>query len=147
MSELVNAAADAYKLDVWEARLMNNPGTAKEGTDPLIEKDLRILARFIEVYCNSWHKDQPRNEVVLKGHDILALTGRPLYLCESCFKLLAHAFYKRFHCPMHPKPACKHCPQHCYHPLFRQQIREVMKHSGRKLVLSGRLDYLWHLFS
>jgi hypothetical protein len=32
-----------------------------------------------------------------------------------------------------------------YHPQYWQRIREVMKYSGRKLVLSGRLDYLYHL--
>jgi len=124
---------------------MTDPGMPKESTDSLLEKDLRVLARFIEVYCRSWHKDQPRSEVILKGHDLRALMGRTIRLCDDCFKLLAHAFYKRSRCPLNPKPACKHCPQHCYHPLFRRQIREVMKYSGRKLVLSGRLDYLWHL--
>ncbi len=118
---------------------------SKENVDNDIAKDLRILARFIEVYCNSWHKAEPRSEVAIKEVDIISLMGRPLTLCRECAKLLAHAAYKRSHCPMHPKPACKHCPQHCYHPLYRQQIREVMKYSGRKLVLSGRLDYLWHL--
>jgi hypothetical protein len=46
---------------------------------------------------------------------------------------------------MHPKPACKHCPAHCYHPTYRARIREVMKFSGRKMLLGGRLDYLFHL--
>jgi hypothetical protein len=46
---------------------------------------------------------------------------------------------------MDPKPACKHCPQHCYAPRYRDEIREVMRYSGRKLVMSGRVDYLVHL--
>ena len=52
---------------------------------------------------------------------------------------------KRSRCPLDPKPACKHCPVHCYHPTYRQNIREVMRYSGRRLVLSGRLDMLYHL--
>jgi len=40
---------------------------------------------------------------------------------------------------------CKHCPEHCYAPRYRAQIREVMRYSGPRLVLRGRLDYLWHL--
>ena len=118
---------------------------SKQNVDNEITKDLRVLARFIEVYCNRWHRSEPRSEVSLKDLDIVSMMGRPLTLCHECTRLLAHAVYKRSHCPMHPKPACKHCPNHCYHPLYRQQIREVMKYSGRKLVLSGRLDYLWHL--
>jgi hypothetical protein len=46
---------------------------------------------------------------------------------------------------MDPKPMCKHCPSHCYRPSYRARIREVMKFSGRKMVLSGRLDFLLHL--
>lgn len=48
--------------------------------------------------------------------------------------------------PMNPKPMCKHCPRHCYHPRYRQAMREIMRYSGRGMVLSGRFDYLFHLF-
>ena len=48
-------------------------------------------------------------------------------------------------CPMSPKPSCKHCPSHCYHPTCRARIREVMKFSGRRLVMTGRLDLLFHV--
>ena len=66
-------------------------------------------------------------------------------LCPACRKLLAHAFVQRSHCPLDPKPACKKCPTHCYAPKYRAQIREVMKYSGRRLGLRGRLDYLFGL--
>jgi len=83
--------------------------------------------------------------VSLKDHDVEALTGRPVALCDECTRLILHAFVKRTHCPLSPKPACRHCPDHCYHPTYRRAIQEVMRYSGRKLVLSGRLDYLFHL--
>ncbi|NLX20763.1 MAG: hypothetical protein GXY55_03705 [Phycisphaerae bacterium] len=47
---------------------------------------------------------------------------------------------------MNPKPMCKHCPKHCYHPRYRQAMREIMRYSGRGMVLSGQFDYLFHLF-
>ena len=128
-----------------EARHMADVDLSKQNVDKHLDKDLHTLARFIEVYCKYWHKEEPRGDVSLKELDIISLMGRPLTLCEGCTKLLAHAVYKRSHCPLSPKPACKKCSQHCYHPLYRKQIREVMKFSGRKLLLSGRLDYLWHL--
>ena len=74
-----------------------------------------------------------------------AIHGKPLHLCAACTKLLSHSFVKRRSCPLDPKPACKRCPTHCYAPFYRAQIREVMKVSGRKFVLRGRLDYLLHL--
>ena len=110
-----------------------------------IDRDLRILARFIRVYCQHYHSATPKTAVSLKTHDVSAIFGKPLELCPQCTKLLAHALVKRSHCPMEPKPACKHCPNHCYHPAYRAKIREVMKYSGRKMVMSGRLDYLFHL--
>ncbi len=107
--------------------------------------DLKTLALFIQVYCRHKHKDRPRHLAEMKTHDVTLIAGRNIEICPECRRLLAHAFTKRTHCPLHPKPACKHCPSHCYHPSYRAQIREVMKYSGRKLLLSGRLDYLFHL--
>ncbi len=113
--------------------------------DKKLRQDLRTLTRFIQIYCSHVHADEPKERVRLKTHDVEALMGGPVDLCPGCHRLLAHALYKRSICPMEPKPACKHCSDHCYHPLYRRQIQEVMRFSGRKLVLSGRLDYLVHL--
>ncbi len=110
-----------------------------------LNRDLKTLALFIRIYCKHKHKDLPKEPMAMKTHDVTAIAGRQLHLCADCRKLLAHAFTKRSHCPMDPKPACKHCPNHCYHPTYRQQIRQVMAFSGKKMVFSGRLDYLFHL--
>jgi hypothetical protein len=115
--------------------------------DKELRRDLKTLVRFVETYCRHKHPDAGKEPVRLKPHDVEAIRGKPVPLCHDCTKLLAHAFVKRANCPFEPKPACKHCPDHCYHPTYRRQIREVMKFAGRKLVLSGRLDYLIHLIS
>lgn len=110
-----------------------------------VDRDLKVLARFIDVYCRHRHADRRRGPVALKTHDLERLCRRPLSLCADCSRLLVHAFTKRTHCPLQPKPSCKHCPVHCYHPAYRQAIREVMRYSGRRLVLTGRVDYLLKL--
>ena len=110
-----------------------------------LRHDLKTLALFIRVYCRCKHGDVARRAVDLRTHDVAAIAGKTIVLCPECTKLLTHAFVKRNNCPMDPKPMCKHCPNHCYHPTYRAQIREVMKFSGRKMVLSGRLDFLLHL--
>lgn len=115
------------------------------GMDKHLRRDLKTLAWFIRIYCDHKHAEAAKTLVTLKIHDVQAIAGRPLSLCEDCSKLLTHAFVKRTHCPMVPKPACKHCPSHCYHPTYRAQIREVMRYSGRKLLFSGRLDYIYHM--
>ena len=117
--------------------------TAKTATPETLRRDLRTLALFIRIYCHAHHPD--RAPVQLKDVDLHLLTGRDIDLCPECTKLLTHAFVKRSHCPMDPKPMCKHCPNHCYHPTYRQKIQEVMQFSGKKMILSGRIDYLLHL--
>jgi hypothetical protein len=108
-------------------------------------RDLRTLARFVTFYCNHVHPDAPRSPTRLRAIDVERICGRPVLLCKACGKLLAHAFVKRVQCPLDPKPACKKCPQHCYAPSYRAQIQEVMRFSGPRLLLRGRLDYLLHL--
>ena len=117
----------------------------KVDVDGKMNRELRMLARFIQIYCNDLHADQERQPATLSTHDVRGIAGRDIVVCPSCVKLLQHAFIKRAHCPMDPKPSCKKCPRHCYAPEYRQGIRAVMRHSGRKMLLRGRLDYLWHL--
>jgi hypothetical protein len=117
----------------------------RAATEKLLARDLRTLAVFVEIYCHARHC--VGTEVMeLKGFDVKKLAGHELRLCGECRKLLAHALVKRSVCPMDPKPMCKDCPTHCYHPSYREKIREVMKFSGKRLMLSGRLDYLIHLY-
>ena len=92
------------------------------------EKDVRVLASFIACYCRGKH-------ATAKGE-----------LCPTCADLLAYARQRRERCPLVPKPACKHCPVHCYAKGKRDAIREVMAYSGRHLLLRGRLDLIWHYF-
>lgn len=115
--------------------------------DKKLLADLRTLARFVEVFCDGNHPADVRRPVRMRTHDVAGIAGHPVELCPECTRLLMHAFVKRSRCPMNPKPACKHCPNHCYAPEYRQRIRKVMAYSGRKLVLRGRLDYLLHLWT
>ncbi len=103
------------------------------------------MVRFIDIYCRDRHPTATRVSPDVKGFDLTALATGPVALCTECSKLLGHALVKRSHCPMEPKPACKHCPDHCYHPAYRARIQEVMRYSGRRLVMSGRLDMLFRL--
>jgi hypothetical protein len=109
-----------------------------------VQQDLRTLATFIQIFCKG--KKHPGRELVaLKGFDTSDLSRKPLHLCPACTKLLHHAIIKRTHCPYDPKPQCKDCTTHCYSKAYRAQIREVMRYSGWRLLLTGRVDYLYHL--
>ena len=90
------------------------------------EKDRLILEEFVHIYCRGKHKTP-------KGK-----------LCADCQDLLTYARTRLERCPQNPKPACKHCAIHCYKPIYREKIREVMRYSGKWMILHGRLDLLWH---
>ena len=90
--------------------------------------DLKVIDAFVEVYCRGKHGSR-RGE-----------------LCAGCRELADYAHVKRQKCPLDPKPACKHCPIHCYAKTQRLAMREVMAYSGRRLMLRGRLDLVWHYF-
>lgn len=107
--------------------------------------DLKILAVFIELFCHAKHDSKGTGAVHVPE---LLQSGkkRRLELCQECAALLKHGIQKRALCPLHPKPACKNCRIHCYTPEYRQKIREIMAYSGKKMVLRGRLDYLWHYY-
>jgi len=108
-------------------------------------KDLRILASFIELYCHAKHDKKAVGEKTIS--DILQNGGcSPKTVCVECAELLEHGIKKRAACPLDPKPTCKSCHIHCYTPEQRLKIREIMAYSGRRMIMRGRLDYLWHYF-
>ena len=93
-----------------------------------LERDRKVLERFIEVYCRENHGTDGDG------------------LCGDCGELLKYAKERLSRCPYNPKPKCKDCPTHCYKPEYRQKIREVMRFSGIHFVKRGRLDWMVRYF-
>lgn len=93
------------------------------------EKDQQVLEEFVRIYCRGKHKMSKEE------------------LCADCHHLLDYALKRLERCPQNPKPACKHCEIHCYKPVHREKIREVMRYSGKRLILYGRFDLLRHYLS
>ncbi len=115
---------------------------------PQLHKDLLVLLRFMQLYCRLKHADSA--EVKGAVEIPLELQGRMskgLFLCPDCAALAAYALERLSSCPLKPKPSCKHCHIHCYGKAERAKIREIMAFSGRRMLMRGRLDYLWHYFS
>ena len=69
-------------------------------------------------------------------------------LCAECSGLRDYALARLDRCPFgDKKPTCAKCPIHCYKADMKARIKEVMRYSGRRLVLRGRLHYLLHLLA
>lgn len=109
------------------------------------QRDLAVLIDFVRVYCHARH-DLARRASFELPPEIVPRYRRGVELCPDCAGLLSHGIRKRRKCPLDPKPSCKHCSIHCYGKEHRAKIREVMGFSGRRMIMRGRLDYLWHYF-
>lgn len=105
------------------------------------KKDIRLIGKFVEVYCAGKHGSEARSPFTLSEN----LGERKI--CSECAVFMEYAVTKRLKCPLEAeKPSCKHCRIHCYGREQREKVREIMSYSGRKLMLRGRLDYVWHYF-
>jgi len=112
-----------------------------ETMTPHQKKDIKLLGKFVEVYCAVKHREAEHAPFDLPGD----LGSR--ILCPECASFLEYAITRRLVCPLEAeKPTCKHCRIHCYDQQRRAQVREIMSYVVRRLVMRGRLDYLWHYF-
>ena len=109
------------------------------------KKELRVLAQFTSVYCKVHHNVE-RLPLESDVPGVAALKVNKYQVCDSCREFLYYAIERRLHCPLDPKPICKHCHVHCYKPDYRQKVREIMRFSGKYLICRGRFDLLWHYF-
>lgn len=76
------------------------------------ETEQGVLPLMIAIYCRKKHKAKE--------------------LCEDCSGLLAYAKQRAEKCPMgENKTFCSNCKIHCYRPLERKKIQEVMRFSGK----------------
>jgi len=56
-------------------------------------------------------------------------------LCKDCVALADYADSRLDRCPYGgAKPACTNCPIHCYTPVPREVMREVMRFAGPRML-------------
>ena len=93
-----------------------------------LSRELRTLQAMLRMYCRHHHG------------------GRPL--CESCLELARYADRRLACCPYGgEKPACSHCPIHCYRPDPRERVREVMRWSGPRMLWRHPVLAIRHLIN
>lgn len=86
------------------------------------------VSKMISIYCQSHHGTH-RNA-----------------LCSDCQSLEAYAHLRIERCPFgEDKPTCAKCPIHCYTPARRDQIRQVMRYAGPRMLLHHPLLATLHL--
>jgi len=90
-------------------------------------RDRKAIELMLRLYCKNKH--QPSNS-----------------LCSACRDLLEYAHGRLDHCKYYPrKKACSKCASPCYKPSVRQEMREVMRYAGPRLLYTHPIVALRHL--
>lgn len=116
-----------------QAPQISNSQTAakrlESGDDgPRIAREKKTIAAMINIYCGSHHDDRT-------------------VPCAECSKLLDYAYCRLDRCPFgEEKNTCNECPVHCYRRDRREQIREVMRFAGPRMLLRHPILALFHWY-
>jgi len=93
-----------------------------------LSREIKTIKIMIQMYCTSKHNTKNKA------------------LCSSCFKIEAYALQRIDHCPFKTdKPTCVKCPVHCYMTEKREMIRQIMRHSGPRMLVSHPILAYWHI--
>lgn len=66
--------------------------------------------------------------------------------CGSCSELLAYAARRLARCPYGDiKPTCAKCPIHCYSRDNREQVRQIMRYAGPRMLFRHPITAVRHL--
>ena len=95
------------------------------------QKEQHVVEEMIRLYCRKQHAEDDRT------------SGQ---MCPACQSLADYAKLRSEKCPfMEHKTFCANCRVHCYKPEMREQIRQVMRFSGSRMLLYHPGLAVWHL--
>ena len=91
----------------------------------------QTIAAMVKIHCKAKHQNQN-------------ITG----LCTDCIELLDYAATRLDRCPYgQSKPTCNKCPVHCYKPVQKQIVKEIMIFSGPRMLLPHPIRAIKHLLA
>ena len=91
-----------------------------------VEEEKKVVTAMIQVYCKKKHKSK--------------------ILCPECEALNEYALKRLSHCRHgENKNFCSYCTTHCYAPKHKEKIKEVMRFSGRWMIVYHPIMAIKHL--
>lgn len=91
------------------------------------EKEKAMVSQMIALYCKKKHHTKDG-------------------LCSECAALDAYARERSNKCPfMETKTFCSNCRVHCYKKDMREQIRQVMRFSGPRMIFHHPVAAISHV--
>ena len=118
-----------------------------------IEREKQTVEAMIRLYCKGKKHEETENGTAHRSSAHLSVFRFHLSvfpvppLCPQCQALLDYAIQRLEHCRFgEDKPSCTRCPVHCYKPAMREQIRQVMRYSGPRMLLHDPILAIGHLW-
>jgi len=111
---------------------LNSPSELKPGGPifshtPRLANEWKTVTAMIRCYCQGNH-------------------GTKGAMCPDCQSLLEYATTRLERCRFgKKKPTCAQCPVHCYQRAQRDQIKQVMRYAGPRMLWQHPLLCLRHL--
>ena len=91
------------------------------------QREKQTVAEMIALYCRKHH-------------------GTKGALCPECQALRDYAWQRSDKCPfMETKTFCSNCRVHCYKKDMREKIRQVMRFSGPRMLLTHPVMAIRHV--
>lgn len=90
-----------------------------------LEVELKTIKKMTRLYCRQHHRQID---------------------CERCHSFVEYAEKKLDRCVYgQDKPACKHCPIHCYKPEQKNLAKIIMRYAGPKMLIMHPILAIKHL--
>jgi hypothetical protein len=94
---------------------------------PRLKRESRTLDVMIGLYCHKQH-------------------GSNNHMCSECRELSEYAMQRLGKCPFgEDKTTCTRCLVHCYKPVMREKIRNVMRYSCPRMIYTHPFLAVSHL--
>lgn len=91
-----------------------------------LDREWRTVSAMIAIYCAGRHRSGAA-------------------LCSECQQLKDYAYIRLQRCVFgETKPTCAKCAVHCYQPARREEMREVMRYAGPRMLLKHPLLTVLH---
>jgi hypothetical protein len=93
---------------------------------PRLARELKTIRAMLHVYCRDHHGG--------------------CALCADCEALHDYAEKRLAGCPYgEDKPTCTNCRIHCYGPAQREEVRQVMRYAGPRMLLRHPYLAIMHI--
>jgi len=111
-----------------------------------IEIEKETITQMIVIYCKGHHKEEwkkKKRELQMNENSY----RKNCCLCEQCFELHEYSMERLANCKFaNEKKFCSQCTIKCYHPKYKDKIKEVMKYSGPRILSHHPVLVIKHMF-